>query len=120
MTSIKVVTQETLRQAVEDAQSGLDLDTTHEQYTRALFNALPTPPLAGYTRIDPEAQAVAEIMALERAGKIQWAKNDDWHPSTKWRARLGNDEVGDWSGVETAPTAVELLTVVNAALGVEA
>lgn len=116
MTSIKVVTQETLRQAVEDAQSGLDLDTTHEQYTRALFNALPTPPLAGYTRIDPEAQAVAELMALERAGKIQWAKNDDWHPSTTWRARLGNDEVGDWSGVVTAPTPTELLTSVKEVL----
>ena len=60
MGAIKVVTQETLRQAVEDAQSGLDLDTTHEQYTRALFNALPTPPLDGYTRIDPEVQAAHE------------------------------------------------------------
>lgn len=69
---------------------------------------------AGYTitRIDHEAQAVAELMALERAGKIEFQK--DWPGSQAWRVFLP----GVFHAV-CADTPNELLTAVVTAPGVE-
>lgn len=67
----------------------------------------------GYTitRIDPEVAAVAELLALERAGKIALHKYGELGIQKPWVAY--NLTTGR---TRFAPTAVELLAAVKAAL----
>lgn len=59
MSTHKVVTLETLTQAMEDAQSGLEVGTTAASYVRMVYDALPTPPL------DADVQAHIDWLEAE-------------------------------------------------------
>lgn len=94
---------------------------TPEQALREIVGGVPHPAVIiaeletayGYTitRIDPEAAAVAELLALERAGTFVSL----FYTEHYWFAHMRR-EPGSGDFVKRAETAVELLAAVKAKL----